>query len=75
LYFGPGWWGPYPYYPYLPYYPYYPSPLVINQPPVEIYAQEEPGADESSYLYFCPEPQGYYPQVEKCPKGWLKVAP
>lgn len=66
---GPGWWGP----PYYPYYPYYPQPPVIVQPPPEVYVQPEP--QEPSYWYFCPDPQGYYPYVKRCPKGWMKVVP
>ncbi|GFE62848.1 hypothetical protein [Geobacter sp. AOG2] len=79
VYIGPGWWGPgwagypYPYYPYY-YYPYYPSPPVVVQPP-EIYVDPAPQEETPSYWYFCPDPQGYYPYVKKCPKGWLKVVP
>jgi hypothetical protein len=75
---GPGWWGPsyysyYPYYPYDPYYPYYAvPPAVIQQQPQE-YVQ--PAPQEQYYWYFCQDPQGYYPYVKKCPKGWLKVVP
>jgi hypothetical protein len=75
FYGGPGWWGPgwwgYPYYPY--YYPYYPSPLVVEQPGVNV--QQPPQAETLSYWYFCQDPQGYYPYVKKCPKGWMKVVP
>jgi hypothetical protein len=69
---GPGWWGaPYPY----PYpYPYYSSPpVVIRQEPQE-YIQAEPQAQQQ-YWYFCPDPQGYYPYVKSCPKGWMRVVP
>jgi hypothetical protein len=65
----PGWWAPYPY------YPYYPRPPVIVQPPPEIEVQPAPVEEEPEYLYFCPDPQGYYPKIERCPKGWLKVVP
>lgn len=71
---GPGWWGPYPYYPYAPYYPYYQQPVVVSESP-EIYVQPAPKAREAVYWYFCPEPKGYYPDVKKCPQGWLKVVP
>lgn len=67
---GPRWWGPYPY--YSPYY--YAPPVVVQQPP-EIYVQPAPQAEEPRYWYFCPDPQGYYPDVKRCPKGWLKVVP
>jgi hypothetical protein len=75
---GPGWWNPYPYYPYYPYSPYYPyyrqPPVVVEESP-ELYVQPAPKAKESQYWYFCPEPKGYYPDVKKCPQGWLKVVP
>jgi hypothetical protein len=78
FYVGPGWWGPgwWGYgYPYYPYYPYYPSPPAIVQQP-EVYVQQPtPQAETQSYWYFCPDPQGYYPDVKKCPKGWMKVVP
>ena len=66
VFVGPGWWGPYPY------YPYYPPRVIVEQPP-EIYVQ--PPQSEQRYWYYCPEPQGYYPQVKRCPKGWMKVVP
>ncbi|MEW6586055.1 MAG: hypothetical protein AB1442_10655 [Nitrospirota bacterium] len=80
---GAGWWGPpyYPYYPpyyspyYPPFYPYYSSPPVVirEQPPV--YVEPAPQKEEQSYWYFCPNPEGYYPYVKRCPEGWLKVEP
>jgi hypothetical protein len=77
--FWPGWWGHpfYPYgpsYPYYPYYPYYPVVQLIPQLTSDIYVDEPaPPAEEILYLYYCPDPEGYYPQVGRCPKGWLKV--
>ena len=63
----------YPYYnPY--YYPYYnaPSPGVVEeQPPVEV----QPEQQQTYYWYFCQNPQGYYPYVQSCPSGWMKVLP
>lgn len=70
LFVGPGLWDPYPYYPY-----YYPSPPVIVQQPPELYVQPNPQVETPGYWYFCQEPQGYYPYVKKCPKGWMKVIP
>lgn len=69
---GPGWWGaPYPY----P-YPYYSSPpVVIRQEPQEYIQAPQPQAQQQQYWYFCPDPQGYYPYVKSCPKGWMKVVP
>jgi hypothetical protein len=74
LFVGPGWWWPGWWDPY-PYYPYYPSPPVIVQQPPDVYVQPAPQAVEPHYWYYCPEPQGYYPYVKKCPKGWMKVIP
>ena len=82
IWIGPGWgtwWGPgwgYPYYsePYYPYYPYYPPP-VINQQQAPVYVEPAPQQQEQNYWYYCPNPQGYYPYVQQCPKGWLKVVP
>lgn len=68
---GPGWWGaPYPYaYPYS-----YPPPVVIRQEPQE-YIQQPAAQPQQQYWYYCPDPQGYYPNVKRCPKGWMKVLP
>ncbi len=79
---GPGWWGypypaypayPYPYYPYYPYY--YPEPPIIVEKQPDTYIYQAPQAEEPQYWYFCKDPEGYYPYVKKCPKGWLKVIP
>jgi outer membrane protein OmpA-like peptidoglycan-associated protein len=79
VWFGPGWWGPgwwgpgWPY--YYPYnYPYYESPPVVQQPPAE-YIEPPPQSEEQDYWYFCQDPEGYYPYVKKCPKGWMRVIP
>ncbi len=66
---GPDWdfgWGGYPYYPY-----YDQAPVIIQQQPEEMYIQPE----EPSYWYFCTNPKGYYPYVNHCPSGWMKVVP
>ncbi|MGA7829145.1 MAG: hypothetical protein WCA04_15915 [Geobacteraceae bacterium] len=81
VWLGPGWyagWGwPY-YYPYsYPYYdpyysPYYYSPpVVIEQPPTE-YIQKDQQPEETHYWYYCRNPEGYYPTVQRCPDGWTK---
>jgi hypothetical protein len=80
IWIGPGWgpwWGPgwgYPYYYSYPYYPYY-QPPVINQQQSPVYVEPAPQQEEQNYWYYCPNPQGYYPYVQQCPKGWLKVIP
>jgi hypothetical protein len=63
----PFFWGP-GFYPYLYPYPY----------PVTSYDYLEPALPYSppqqDYRYYCPD-QGYYPSVQTCPKGWLRVVP
>ena len=87
---GGGWgWGPalglglglgllgltYPYYGY-PYAPYYSPAPVIQLPPDEMYAEPAPQQPvEPNYWYFCQAPEGYYPYVNRCPGGWMKVVP
>jgi len=72
---GPWWWG-YPYYPYYyPYYPYYPAPPAAAPKEPEVYVQPESQQEEPVYWYFCKDPEGYYPYVKKCPKGWQRVVP
>jgi hypothetical protein len=61
-----------------PYYPYsYQTPVVVEQPPTEIYVQPAPPQQpvETNYWYYCQNPEGYYPYVKYCPKGWMKVIP
>ena len=81
------WWGA-PYYP--SYYPYsyydgysYPGPNYGDLGPTTYIQQDsgtaaQSGAGQTSgggYSYYCPDPAGYYPQVQNCAKGWLKVVP
>jgi len=66
----PLYWGPYPYY-----YPYGP-PVYVERAPV--YIEREPRTyvqEPSNYWYYCPNPSGYYPYVQNCSTGWLKVVP
>ena len=71
---GPGWgwggWGPWW---SAPYYPNYVSPPVVveQQPPIYV----QPEQPQESYWYYCQNPQGYYPYVQNCPGGWMKVVP
>jgi hypothetical protein len=32
-------------------------------------------AQPGSFLFYCPEPAGYYPEVAMCPTGWYPVVP
>jgi hypothetical protein len=83
-YFGSGFYGGYGYGGYglgSPYY--YPPPYVYPQtvivpatPPV--YNQQlqiQPAQAQTSYWYYCEDPEGYYPYVKDCPAGWLQVVP
>ena len=49
------------FYPYVYPYPYLEAPLP--------YAPLQ-----QDYWYYCPD-RGYYPSVQTCPKGWLRVVP
>lgn len=49
--------------------------MVIQKEP-ETYIQQYDQTDEpEGYWYFCRDPEGYYPYVKKCPKGWQRVLP
>lgn len=65
---GPLYWGPPPVY----YAPYAPPPMVYVAPAPEPQTYIEKTPD---YVYYCPSPTGYYPQIPRCPKGWMKVMP
>ena len=60
---------PEPYYPYYG-YPYVYPPAVVSETQPQVYIQREP-----YYWYYCPEPGGYYPYVQNCPRGWQPVVP
>ena len=48
---------------------YYTSPPYIEQnPPVYI-------SPSVNYSYYCTDPGGYYPEIQSCPNGWLRVVP
>ena len=58
----------------LGFYPYmYPYPYSVTT-----YDYLEPGlpyaSPQQDYRYYCPN-QGYYPSVQTCAKGWLRVIP
>ncbi|QXE90661.1 hypothetical protein [Geomonas subterranea] len=82
VYIGPGWgyWDPffYPYYYTYPAYPYYYTPpaVVAPQEPQEYISPDTTTGDEQTgYWYYCRKPEGYYPYVDRCPSGWMKVVP
>ena len=51
------------------YYPYVSTPYY----PASFYDPSDPGA--GYYLYYCPNPAGYFPDVTDCPSGWWSTAP
>jgi len=72
---------------YWPAYPsvVYPPPVVVVQPDPPVYIQQQqpvrpappppPESAATNYWYYCENPAGYYPEVERCPGGWIKVPP
>ncbi len=74
---GPGWrpgepWWPGPFGPVIVLSPepvIYPPPVpAVPAPQVQVWVEKKP-----HFRYYCPESQGFYPQVPRCPKGWMKV--
>jgi len=64
-----GGWGPPPIYYAPPPVVYAPPPVVYVTPPApRTYIEKTP-----QYSYYCQRPTGYYPQVARCPSGWMKV--
>ncbi|HXU87976.1 MAG TPA: hypothetical protein VFQ62_03925 [Methylomirabilota bacterium] len=86
---GPGWWGGWPYYPYYggyypyyggyyPYYGYYPYASSYGYSPDPVtYVQREPATQSrpNAFWYYCESARGFYPAVQSCPESWLKVVP
>ena len=74
----PAFWYAPPYY-YRPYYyPYYPPAVVVPSEPtmyIERNAPPAPAAPASSYWYYCPDSQTYYPYVKECAGPWQRVVP
>lgn len=42
----------------------------VTAPPQAIRYEEQTG-----YWYYCTDPEGYYPYVRDCPRGWMQVVP
>ena len=58
------------------YGPYYYPPAVVYAPPPVVYAPAPPVnyiAPPHQSLYFCDNPQGYYPSVQSCSTPWREV--
>ena len=76
FYFGAPW-GPWVapppyYYPAPVYYP--PRVIVVPPPQPPVYIEQSP-PDASNYWYYCQQSGAYYPQVQQCPAGWIRVPP
>lgn len=69
--------------------PVYSRPAVVYAPPVYappprviapsfrvvVVPPPPPAYVEQADWYYCAAPAGYYPYVEACPTGWMRVAP
>lgn len=70
---------PYPY-PYAYPYPYsyyaYEGSAIVQEP--SVYVERPPATappPEGAFWHWCESLGGYYPEVESCPEGWVKVPP
>ncbi len=58
---------------------YVKKPVVYIEKPIKYDEPEEVvdliESEASNYWYYCKNPAGYYPQVERCPDGWMQVVP
>jgi hypothetical protein len=51
-------------------------PMVVSSPaPVVVARAAPPAPAPTAYWYYCPEPAGYYPYVQRCSTSWLTVVP
>jgi hypothetical protein len=51
-----------------------PAPVIVETAPPVYQEQPQPQAAQQ-YWYYCQDPQGYYPYVQQCPRGWQPVSP
>jgi len=69
-----------------PIYGPYPPAVYGTPTPPPVYIERAPSPQqpvvpapaasaEGSFWYYCPNPEGYHPQVSECPDGWVRVAP
>ncbi|MFO6296855.1 hypothetical protein [Rahnella selenatireducens] len=73
-YYGHGWYGGPRVIVGIPWGP--PPPVYYGPPPVVYVAPAQPQAyveKTPNYAYYCQNPAGYYPQVQRCARGWMKV--
>ena len=71
----PFFYGPWPYYYGPPPVYYAPQPFYVDPGPETYIERDDGSALGPDYRYYCANPAGYYPQIPRCPKGWLKVVP
>ncbi|HWI79844.1 MAG TPA: hypothetical protein VNS31_11640 [Ramlibacter sp.] len=50
----------------------YPLPVTMYTSPVYV---EQGDEAQSAYWYYCADSRSYYPYVQQCPSGWLRVVP
>jgi hypothetical protein len=77
------WWG-WPYYGYYGYgypaystyygYPYYNDYPAYYDSSTDVYVEKGTAPAAPQAQYYCPD-TGYYPSVQTCPRGWLRVVP
>jgi hypothetical protein len=63
---------------YYPSYPSYYPPVIIERRTPPVYVEQSPPEEnrpQAGYWYYCQSPSGYYPEIQECPKGWVKVPP
>jgi hypothetical protein len=49
------------------------APVIVG-PGYYPYGYDDSYGDTPSYWY-CPDPAGYYPDVQTCPSGWMQAVP
>lgn len=70
---------PYGYAPYPPsYYPHYPPAIVLEPAGPSSYIEQAPPGQQQAQpapndWFYCKKPEGYYPHVKRCPRGWERV--
>jgi hypothetical protein len=59
-----------------PYYYYPPVAVVPSPPPVYVERTDLQSPERaSSYWYYCPDTNSYYPYVKECPSPWQRIEP
>jgi hypothetical protein len=53
--------------------------VIVEQTPVYVErpqsAARPPAPPQQAYWHYCESLGGYYPDVARCPEGWVKVPP